>query len=153
MKQFVLTKPCCYSTLGGSEVEVSACNAGDLGLIPGLGRSPGEGNGNPLQYSCLENPMDRGALWGTAHGVVKSRTQLSNFAFTFTLTYKLHLCTFRVHQHSFINTALRSCFSTEIEGISYQQKYICTIFHIYLGSYHHWRASWWKWKRRVKKLA
>ena len=47
---------------GGSEVKVSACNAGDLGLIPGLGRSPGEGNGNPLQYSCLENPMDRGIL-------------------------------------------------------------------------------------------
>ena len=46
---------------GGSEGKASACNAGDLGLIPGLGRSPGEGNGNPLQYSCLENPMDRGA--------------------------------------------------------------------------------------------
>ena len=43
---------------GGSEVKASACNAGDLGSIPGLGRSPGEGNGNPLQYSCLENPMD-----------------------------------------------------------------------------------------------
>ena len=46
---------------GGSEVKVSASNTGDLGLIPGLGRSPGEGNGNPLQYSCLENPMDGGA--------------------------------------------------------------------------------------------
>ena len=46
---------------GGSEVKVSACNAGDLGLIPGLGRSPGEGNSNPLQYSCLENPMVGGA--------------------------------------------------------------------------------------------
>ena len=46
---------------GGSEDKASACNAGDTGLIPGLGRSPGEGNGNPLQYSCLENPMDRGA--------------------------------------------------------------------------------------------
>ena len=46
---------------GGSEGKASACNAGDLGLIPGLGRSPGEGNGNPLQYSCLENPMDREA--------------------------------------------------------------------------------------------
>ena len=49
----------------------SACNAGDLGWIPGLGRSPGEGNGNPLQYSCLENPMDRGAWWATAHGVAR----------------------------------------------------------------------------------
>ena len=46
---------------GGSEGKVSACNAGDLGLIPGSGRSPGEGNGNPLQYSCLENPIDREA--------------------------------------------------------------------------------------------
>ena len=48
---------------GGSEVKVSACNVGDLGLIPRSGRAPGEGNGNPLQYSCLENPMDGGAWW------------------------------------------------------------------------------------------
>ena len=66
---------------GGSEVKASACNAGDLGSIPGLGRSPGEENGNPLQYSCLENPMDRGALWATVHRVVKSRTRLSDFTF------------------------------------------------------------------------
>ena len=52
---------------GGAEVKVSACNVGDLGSIPGLGRSPGEGNGNPLQYSCLENPMDREAWWATVH--------------------------------------------------------------------------------------
>ena len=52
---------------GGSEVKASACNAGDLGSAPGLGRSPGEGNGNPLQYSCLENPMDGGAWWATVH--------------------------------------------------------------------------------------
>ena len=63
---------------------MSACNAGDLGLIPGLGRSPGEGNGNPLQYSCLENPMDRGAWWATVHGVAKSRTQLSDFTHSLT---------------------------------------------------------------------
>ena len=49
----------------------SACSAGDLGLIPGSGTSPGEGNGNPLQYSCLENPMDRGAWWTTVHGVTR----------------------------------------------------------------------------------
>ena len=64
---------------GISEVKASACNAGDLGSIPGLGRSPGEGNGNPLQYSCLENPMDGGAWWATVHRVAKSRTQLSDF--------------------------------------------------------------------------
>jgi len=56
----------------------SACSAGDLGSIPGLGRSPGEGNGNPLQYSFLENPMDRGAWWATVDGVTKSWTRLSN---------------------------------------------------------------------------
>ena len=64
---------------GGSEVKASACNAGDLGSIPGSGRFPGEGNGNPLQYSCLENPMDRGAWQATVHRVPKSRTRLSNF--------------------------------------------------------------------------
>ena len=62
---------------GGSEVKASAWNVGDPGSIPGLGRSPGEGTGNPLQYSCLENPMDRGAWWATVHGVTKSRTRLS----------------------------------------------------------------------------
>ena len=62
---------------GGSDGKESTCNAGDLGLIPGWGRSPGEGNGNPLQCSCLENPMDRGDWWVTVHGVAKSWTQLS----------------------------------------------------------------------------
>ena len=64
---------------GGSEVKASACYVGDLGSIPGSGRSPGEGNGNPLQYSCLENPMDGGAWWATVHGIEKSRTRLSDF--------------------------------------------------------------------------
>ena len=56
----------------------SACNVGDLGLIPGSERSPGEGNGNPLQYSCLENSMEIGAWWATVHGVAKSQTRLSD---------------------------------------------------------------------------
>ena len=55
----------------------SACNAGDLASIPGSGRTPGEGNGNPLQYSCLENPMDRGALRVTVHGVARVRHDLA----------------------------------------------------------------------------
>ena len=59
---------------GGSDGKASAYNAGDPGSIPGLGRSPGEGNGNPLQYSCLKNPMDRGAWWATVHGVAESDT-------------------------------------------------------------------------------
>ena len=61
---------------GGSEVKVSACSVGNLGSIPGSGRSPGEGNGNPLQYSCLENPMDGGAWRATVHGVTKSCANL-----------------------------------------------------------------------------
>ena len=58
---------------GGSDSKESTCNAGDKGSIPGLGRSPEEGNSNPLQYSCLENPMDRGAWGATVHGVAKSQ--------------------------------------------------------------------------------
>ena len=61
---------------GGSDGKESTCNAADLGLIPGLGRSPGERNSNPLQYSCLENSMDRGAWWATVHGVAKNWTRL-----------------------------------------------------------------------------
>ena len=63
----------------GSEGKEAVCDVGDPGSIPGLGRSPGEGNGNPLQYSCLEIPMDRGAWQATVHGVAKSRTRLSDF--------------------------------------------------------------------------
>ena len=59
---------------GGSDSKVSACNVEDLGLIPGLGRSPGEGNGNLLQYSCLENSMDRGAWKAIVHGVTELDT-------------------------------------------------------------------------------
>ena len=62
---------------GGSDGKASAYNAGDLGSIPGLGRSPGEGNGNPFQYSCLGNPMDRGVWQATVHGVTKCQIQLS----------------------------------------------------------------------------
>ena len=58
---------------GGSDSKESACNAGDPGSIPEWGRPPGEGNGHPLQYFCLENSMDRGAWWATVHGVAKSR--------------------------------------------------------------------------------
>ena len=61
---------------------MSACNAGDLGSIPESGRSPGEGNGTPLQYSCLENRMDGGACEAAVHGVTKSWTQLSDFTLT-----------------------------------------------------------------------
>ena len=59
---------------GSSDGKESPCNVGDLSLIPGMGRSPGEGNGNPLQYSCLEKSADRGAWWAIIHGVAKSQT-------------------------------------------------------------------------------
>ena len=77
---------CVYVNMGfpgGSDGKASACNAGDPGSIPGSGSSPGEGNGSPLQHSCLENPMDGGAWWATVHGVAKSRTRLSDFPFHF----------------------------------------------------------------------
>ena len=66
----------------GKKKKESACNAGDPGLIPGLGRSPEEVHGHPLQYSSLENPMDRGGWWVTVHGVAKSWTRLSDLART-----------------------------------------------------------------------
>ena len=64
--------------LDGSDSKKSACSRGDRSLIPGSGRSPGEGNGYPLQYSCLENSMDRGAWGATIHGFAKSHTQLDD---------------------------------------------------------------------------
>ena len=68
---------------GGSDGKESACNAGDLGSIPGLGRSPEEGNGNPLQYSCLGNPMNRRAWQAIVHGATKCQTRPSDWHFHF----------------------------------------------------------------------
>ena len=85
------------------DTKESACNAGDPGLIPGSGRSPGKGSGNPFQYSCLENFMDRGAWWVTVHGVTRSWTQLSDQHFPFTMgilnyfTVKTVLSSWAVH--------------------------------------------------------
>ena len=74
-------EPRCKSLVvcfpGGSLVKSPPANAGNVDLSPGSGRSPGEGNGNPIQYSCLRNPMDRGAWWATVYGVAKNWTQLS----------------------------------------------------------------------------
>ena len=78
--------------VGGWDGKASTYNAGDLDSIPGSERSPGEGNGNPLQYSCLENPMDRGAWWATVHGVAKSGTRLSNFTIWMKIGFIGMLC-------------------------------------------------------------
>ena len=93
--------------LGGSDGKESPCSAGDPGLIPGLGRSPGEGNGNPFQYPCLENPMDGGALYATVHGVAKGQTQRSNFTFLFDNILKKmrHKGTFK-HYHGCTSVSL-----------------------------------------------
>ena len=74
LKRVRLPMPVFLGFPGGSVGKESACNARDLGLIPGLGRTPGGGHGNPLQYSCLKNPMDRGAWQAAVHGVEKSET-------------------------------------------------------------------------------
>ena len=87
---------------GGSEVKASACNAGDLGSIPGSGRSPGEGDGNPLQYSCLENPMDVGAWSAIVHGVAKSRTWLSHFTSLHFKGEKQNAMILRMYHRSYI---------------------------------------------------
>ena len=89
---------------GGAEIKTSACNVGDLGPIPGLGRSPGEGNGHPLQYSCLENPMDGGTWWATVHG-----SQLSNF--TYLIWVLLLLLCFGLYLHGtyFSSPSLSVC--------------------------------------------
>ena len=69
---YLFNKVISMAFLGGSDGKEPACNVGDLGSIPGLRRFPGGGNGNPLQYSCLENPTDRGTWWTAAHGFAKS---------------------------------------------------------------------------------
>ena len=79
---------------GGSDGKAFAYNEGDRGSIPGSGRSPGEGNGTPLQYSCLENPMDRGAWWATVHGGRKESDTTEQLHFHFHFVYKFHSVSF-----------------------------------------------------------
>ena len=85
----------CYHIPSGSDGKKSACNVGHLGSVPGSGRSSGEGNGNPLQYSCLENPMDREAWWDTVHGdhkvsdTTEQRTLWLILSFKITIMFKM----------------------------------------------------------------
>ena len=75
---FPLWHDVLWSFLGSLDSKESACNVEAAGLVPGSGRSPGEGYGTPLQYSCLDNSRDRGAWWATVHGVAKSWTRMSD---------------------------------------------------------------------------
>ena len=87
---------------GGSDSKKSACNAGDLGSTPELGRSPGEANSNPLQYSCLENPMDRGAWWTTVHGVAVGHNWATSL-FLFRSTKALRQHTKKKKKYDYLN--------------------------------------------------
>ena len=89
---------CIWDFPGGSVVKNLPANAGDVNSIPGLGRSPGEGNGNPLQYSCLENPMDRGAWWATVQGSQRVRHDLAT-------KQQQHVCIYmyiNIYMHTYI---------------------------------------------------
>ena len=106
-----------------SEGKASAYNAGDMGSIPGLGRSSGERNCNPLRYSCLENPMDGEAWWAAVHGAAKSQTQLNNFTFT------LYSSCYTLHSPELI------CFMTRTGSLHLLTTFIHSLPHI-SGNYH-----------------
>ena len=106
--------------LRGSDGKDTACNAGDPGSIPGSGRSPGEGNGNPLQYSCLGNPMDRGAWRATVHGVTELGTT------TFYSVFTLSSCTYIFTND--ISTVLGSFSSILTQMVLYEAHDINLLF-------------------------
>ena len=108
-----------WASLVAQRLKHLPCNVGDLGSIPGSGRSPGEGNGNPLQDSCLENPMDGGVWWATVHGVTKSWTRLSDFTNHYSLLcslfrmlqfriLKYEICFYSVHVFKWILEVLNT---------------------------------------------
>ena len=111
---------------GGSDGKESACNVGDLGLIPELARSPGEGNSYPLQYSVLYNPMDRGAWQATVHGVTKSQTGLNNFHFQ---------CLFLILIFLFVCFVFNGTSSQEFSSITQATMVSCLSF-LHKLSYH-----------------
>ena len=118
---------------GGSVGKESACKAGDQGSIPGSGRSPEEGNGNPLEYSCLENSIDRGAWWATVHGVTKSQTRLSDNtqSFNYWQIFNLSLVSlFSIVRSSAISNALNIfLYSSLFQNCSHLY-YCCNCFLI-----------------------
>ena len=130
---------------GGSEVKASACNAGDVGLIPGSGRSPGEGNGNPLQYSCLENPMDGGAWWATVHRVAKSQTRLNDF--TYHKIKYLEICKYiYLFRHLKIIIIESRMLYSEIAKCRWEQDNEFSVL------YQHLRQEKWLWTKSIFEL-
>ena len=111
--------------------KASACNAGEVGLIPVSGRSPGEGNGNPLKYSSLENSMDRGAWWATVYGAANSQTQLSNLTTTRAPCYNCCSILPTVQQffHSYI-TFLKTFSTPDVHSNPVSQFQHMTWFHL-----------------------
>ena len=93
------TKDCVFPLSAGLGSKESTCSAGDLGSVPGSGKPSGGGNGNPLQYSCLENPMDRGAWWAIVHGFTKSWTRLRGQQFHFPVVW-VSVASELAHSHS-----------------------------------------------------
>ena len=111
-----------FDLLGHSDTKESACSAGDPGLIPGLGRSPEEGNDYPLQYSFLKNSTDRGAWWATVHGVAKSRTWPSN-SHTYTWMLYFNKKPFKFcNENSYLPSLLDKQTFTETDISGEQQK-------------------------------
>ena len=91
MTSFYCMSVMCLGFPGGSVVKNWPANAGDTGSIPGPGRSPGEGNGNPLRYSCLGNPMDRGAWWAAVYGIAQRRTRLKRLSSSSSRELRSHM--------------------------------------------------------------
>ena len=104
---------------GGAEVKASGCKVRDLGSIPGLGRSPGKGNGNPLQYSCLENPMDGGAWWAAVHGLQRAGSAQKREEWSLCVPVCVHIHTLiSLHLFSKISWSLLSKSTIEL-GITF----------------------------------
>ena len=116
-----------------------ASNAGDVrdsGSIPGSGRSPGEGNGTPLQYSCLENPMDRGVRWATVHGVTKSQTRLTDWALIFMLHSSVPRCPSNGvrGRGSTIDSCSAFCYHVSFASFSLENCFILSLTSVTLGN-------------------
>ena len=106
---------------GGSDSKESACNAGDLGSIPGSGRSPGKRNGNPLQYSCLENSMDKGASWAAVYAKSQNNRVTNNFTFT-----HFHLCNYLYENRSWVASPCYSLGESWAKTVTRYTKFLPT---------------------------